>query len=103
MLHLKPRSGVLFLVATLLATAYAFTPSQLTTPEVQAGCGQTVSGWVNVGSWETCNWDFGCWINPHEPNNIKKHFTRWCRNKYDERNVFCGTDCYEQVGTPGCC
>ena len=30
-------------------------------------------------------------------------YQRWCRNKYDERGHYCGTDCYDGETRKGCC
>jgi hypothetical protein len=95
MLKLNRRIGVLFLIAVLVATAFSFSPGLTPPTTVQAATCYT--GWyytswqMTGGTFYTCPWDFGCWINPNEPNGEIQQCQRWVRYKIDIYGV-CGTE-----------
>lgn len=103
MLRLNPRVGLPLLVAVAVVALAAFAPASAATPVAQAGC---AAGWwygtPSSSTYTTCEWDFGCWINPFTPNGVTKNCTRTCTPKYD-RYGFCGTDCTDSCQSNGVC
>lgn len=104
MFNLSPRIALPLLVAVVVVALAAFTPGPASTPTVEARCGAHYGGYVVIRSEITCNtWDFGCWINPNEPDNINIRHERICRDMYDENWRYCGTRCYDKDTRLGCC
>lgn len=78
MLKLNPRIALPLLVAVIVVTLFAFAPGSAIIPTAEAACGAHYSSYWLASQWETCTWDFGCWINPYEPNNINILHQQWC-------------------------
>lgn len=104
MLKLSPRIALPLLAAVTVVALAAFAPGPATTPAVEAACGAHYSGYWLSSQWETCDtWDFWCWVDPSQPDNVNILHQRWCRHKYDEAWRYCGTECYDGEIRRGCC
>lgn len=103
MFNISPRIALPLLIAVAVVALAAFAPGPAATPAVEASCGASYGSYYLSSSWETCTWDFGCWANPSEPNNIDTLYQRYCRDKFDENGRYCGTQCYTGKTRRGCC
>jgi hypothetical protein len=101
--RLNAKLALPLLAAVTIVALSAFAPTPAAVPSAEAACGAHFSGYWISAEWETCDWDFGCWINPFEPNNINIWHQRWCRYVYDENWYICGMECYDGETRRGCC
>jgi len=105
MFKFSPRTSIFLLAAVIMLTAVSFL-APLRVQTVYAGVCQP--GWWYgpervVAHYTRCEWDFGCWINPWQPNGEWRDYDRVCKDKFDQYG-YCGTDCWERrTGTGGCC
>jgi hypothetical protein len=105
MTKLNPRVGIPLVIAVVVVALASFAPGLAPVTTAQARACQ--SGWWYgtervVSTYLSCIWDFGCWLNPMEPNGEWQACDRICADKYD-RVGYCGTDCWDECWETGDC
>jgi len=78
MFKLNVKVGIPLLIAIAIAMLLTFGPGPVSVSQAEARSCQ--NGWwfcgpSTVTQSTKCTWDFGCWANPYEPNNVFRNCT----------------------------